>query len=121
MNSSFADAEKTRTDVMFKTLSLFGMNFLDAVLTLFWVRHNLAEEGNALMAHLLELGTTPFLTVKILMGTAALLVFYRFAHLRLAQIGLSLALGVYALIMIVHVLTGISSALHVSNFILSAR
>jgi hypothetical protein len=61
------------------------------------------------MAHLLDLGDAPFLSVKILMGTAALLVFYRYAHLRLAQLGLSLALGVYLVLMVVHAFTGISA------------
>lgn len=96
-------------DILTKSLYLFGLNFLDAVLTLFWVRHNLAEEGNALMNHLLQLGDAPFLAVKILMGTLALLVFCRYAHLRLTNIGLSLALCIYSLLMVIHLFTGISA------------
>lgn len=96
-------------NILTKALCLFGLNFLDAVLTLYWVRNNFAEEGNALMAHLLNMGAAPFLIVKILMGTLALLVFYRYSHLRLTHVGLSLALGIYSLLMIVHLFTGISS------------
>jgi hypothetical protein len=105
----FADMEKARMDIPTKALWLFGLNFLDAVFTLFWVKNNLAEEGNTLMAHLLHLGDAPFLAVKILIGTLALLVFCRYAHLRLANVGLSLALGVYSLLMVIHLLTGISA------------
>jgi len=105
----FADMEKARMDIPTKALWLFGLNFLDAVFTLFWVKNNLAEEGNALMAHLLHLGDAPFLAVKILIGTLALLVFCRYSHLRLANVGLSLALGVYSLLMVIHLLTGISA------------
>ena len=101
--------EKARMDIPTKALWLFGLNFLDAVFTLFWVKNNLAEEGNTLMAHLLQLGDAPFLAVKILIGTLALLVFCRYAHLRLANVGLSLALGVYSLLMVIHLLTGISA------------
>lgn len=88
---------------------MFGLNFIDAVLTLFWVRNNFAEEGNALMAHLLDLGDAPFLIVKILMGGLAMLVFYRFAHLRVAKFGLTLALTVYMALMLVHLATGLSA------------
>jgi hypothetical protein len=105
----FADMEKARMDIPTKALWLFGLNFLDAVFTLFWVKNNLAEEGNTLMAHLLHLGDAPFLAVKILIGTLALLVFCRYSHLRLANVGLSLALGVYSLLMVIHLLTGISA------------
>jgi hypothetical protein len=76
--------EKARMDVPTKALWLFGLNFLDAVFTLFWVRYNFAEEGNTLMAHLLHLGDAPFLAVKILIGT-------------------------FSLLMVIHLLTGISA------------
>jgi hypothetical protein len=96
-------------DILLKAVLLFGLNFLDAVLTLFWVRHDLAEEGNVLMAHLLELGDGTFITVKALVGLAALLVFYRWGSLPLAQFGLTVALGIYGLLMVVHFLTGITA------------
>lgn len=91
--------------VLLKAILLFMLNLLDALLTLFWVRNDFAEEGNFLMAHLLSHGDMPFLLVKIGVGTIALLVFYRWAHLRISQLGLSLALGVYVLLMGIHLLT----------------
>lgn len=95
--------------ILLKAIMLFALNLLDALLTLFWVRQNVAEEGNAIMAQVLSFGEVPFLLVKILMGTIALFVFYRWAHLRVSQIGVTLALGVYILLMGVHLFTGFAA------------
>jgi hypothetical protein len=40
-------------------LLLFALNFLDAVLTIYWVRNGFATEGNHLMATLLDIGDRP--------------------------------------------------------------
>ncbi len=98
--------------VLLKAILLFGLNFVDAVLTLFWIRINVAEEGNAVMAYVLAFGEMPFLAVKIAIGAIALTVFYRFAHLRVSQIGVSLALVIYILLMGVHLLTGFAAVAH---------
>ena len=45
---------------LYKSLLLFAMNWLDAQLTILWVRLNVASEGNALMASLLNVGEAPF-------------------------------------------------------------
>jgi hypothetical protein len=95
--------------VLMKAILLFGLNLLDAILTLVWVKNNLAEEGNFIMAHFLEHGETVFLLVKILIGALAVLVFYRWAHLRVTRIGLSVSLTVYLLLMGVHFVTGIAA------------
>lgn len=92
-----------------KSVLLFALNCLDAQLTLYWVRAGIATEGNRLMAVLLDLGDAPFMSVKILVGLAAALVLYRFSHLRVARRGLSLALGVYAMVMCIHALTGFAA------------
>lgn len=92
-----------------KGVLLFGLNLIDALLTLFWVRNDVAEEGNALMAHLLEVGDTPFLLVKILMGTLAMVVFYRYGNLKVAQYGVKFSLLIYLALMGVHLLTGVSA------------
>jgi hypothetical protein len=92
-----------------KSLLLFALNWLDAQLTIFWVRANLATEGNGLMAFFLDLGNGPFLAVKLLVGAFAAYLLYRCYHLRLAQRGLALALGVYICLMFVHAATGLSA------------
>ena len=89
-----------------KSLLLFGLNWLDAQLTLLWVHLNVATEGNALMARLLAHGEMSFLGFKLAIGGFAALILYRCRHLPLARRGLSAALIVYLALMIVHVATG---------------
>ncbi len=92
-----------------KALLLFLLNWLDAQLTIFWVRAGLATEANNLMAWLLDRGNVPFLSVKLLIGFFTVYILYRFSHLRLAQRGMKLALGVYVALMFVHAATGLSA------------
>ena len=89
-----------------KSCLLFFLNWLDAELTLVWIRLNVATEGNALMAHVLKYGDWTFLGIKLAVGGFAAYVLYRCAHLPIAKYGLSVVLGIYALIMIVHAATG---------------
>jgi hypothetical protein len=97
------------------TLLLFTLNALDALLTIYWVRNGFATEGNQLMAHLLDMGNVPFLTVKIMVGAAAAAVLSRFGYLRLAQYGLTVALAVYLGLMGIHFFTGLSAFGFISN------
>ena len=89
-----------------KTCLLFILNGLDAQLTLVWIRLNVATEGNALMAHILNYGDWAFLGVKLAVGGFAAYVLYRCSHLPLARYGLSTVLVIYAILMIVHAATG---------------
>ena len=92
-----------------KALLLFAMNWLDAQLTIMWVRMNIATEGNGLMAGVLNLGETPFLAVKLAVGAFAGYILYRFAEIPMARRGMKVALAVYLLLMFVHVATGVSA------------
>ena len=89
-----------------KSCLLFVLNFLDAQLTLVWIRLNVASEGNALMAHMLSYGEWTFVGIKLAVGGFAAYVLYRCAHLPLAKHGLTAVLGVYAILMLVHAATG---------------
>jgi uncharacterized protein DUF5658 len=89
-----------------KSLLLFALNWLDAQLTLLWVRLNVATEGNALMAQLLEHSELSFLVFKLAIGGFAAYILYRCSHLPLARRGLSVALVVYGSLMIIHAATG---------------
>ena len=51
-----------------KSITLFLLNWLDAQLTLFWVRSDIATEANNLMAQLLSIGDAPFLLTKLAIG-----------------------------------------------------
>ncbi|HEX8143443.1 MAG TPA: DUF5658 family protein [Pyrinomonadaceae bacterium] len=92
-----------------KSTLLFFLNWLDAQLTIIWVRANLATEGNGLMARLLEMGDAPFLYVKLGMGAFAAYVLYRYSHRPLARRGMKLVLAIYCALMFVHLATGMSA------------
>jgi len=92
-----------------KSLLLFALNWLDAQLTLVWIRLNVATEGNGLMARVLTMGEGTFLFTKLAVGAFAAYVLYRCAHLTMARRGLKLALGVYCALMLVHLVTGFSA------------
>ena len=90
----------------YKSLLLFTLNWLDAQLTILWVRLDVATEGNGLMAHFLSHSENSFLFVKLLIGALAAFILYRCAHLSLAQRGMRLVLTIYVTLMILHVVTG---------------
>jgi len=94
---------------LLKSLLLFALNGVDAHLTILWVRLNVATEGNAIMARILNLGEAPFLALKLTVGAFAAYVLYRCAHLPLARRGMALVLGIYCALMMVHVATGFSA------------
>ena len=98
-----------------QTFLLFLLNFLDAIFTIYWVRNGFAEEGNRLMASLLDMGDMPFLTVKIFAGAVAAIVLSHWGHYKVARYGLTLALGAYLGLMAIHFLTGLSAFGIVSN------
>lgn len=92
-----------------KSMLLFFLNWLDAQLTIIWVRANLATEGNSLMARLLEMGDWTFLFVKLGIGAFAAFVLYRYANRPLARRGMKLALVTYGGLMFIHAATGMSA------------
>ena len=98
-----------------ETFLLFLLNLLDAMLTIVWVRHGVATEGNNLMAHLLDSGDFTFLSAKIAIGTITALVLLRWGNRALAKYGLALALAIYVSLMGVHVMTGLAAFGYVSH------
>ena len=92
-----------------KSITLFLLNWLDAQLTLFWVRSDVATEANNLMAQLLNIGDAPFLLTKLAIGAFSAYVLYRCSHLPIARRGMKLALTVYGALMLVHAATGLSA------------
>ena len=92
-----------------KSCLLFALNLIDAQLTLVWIRLNVATEGNALMARLLQHGDLPFFSAKVMIGGIAAYILYRCAHLPLAKHGLNTVLGVYLVLMVVHAAAGCSA------------
>ena len=92
-----------------KSITLFLLNWLDAQLTLIWVRSDIATEANNLMAQLLDFGDAPFLLTKLAIGSFSAYVLYRCSHLTIARRGMKLALTVYGALMLVHAATGLSA------------
>lgn len=92
-----------------KSITLFLLNWLDAQLTLIWVRSDIATEANNLMAQLLNIGDAPFLLTKLAIGAFSAYVLYRCSHLTIARRGMKLALAVYGALMLVHAATGLSA------------
>ena len=92
-----------------KSITLFLLNWLDAQLTLIWVRSDIATEANNLMAQLLDIGDAPFLLTKLAIGAFSAYVLYRCSHLTIARRGMKLALVVYGALMFVHAATGLSA------------
>ena len=92
-----------------KALLLFALNWLDAQLTIIWVRMNVATEGNGLMGFFLEQSEASFLSVKLAVGALAGFVLYRCAHFPIARRGMKLVLGIYLALMLVHAATGFSA------------
>lgn len=97
------------------SILLFGLNLLDALLTIVWVRSGVATEGNQLMAELLDIGNGPFLGVKILIGAVAAFVLYKWGSRPLARYGMAVALAVYVGLMGIHLFTGLTAFGIVSN------
>ena len=92
-----------------KALLLFAMNWLDAQLTILWIRLDVATEGNGLMAMLLDRSETSFLSVKLLIGALSAYTLYRFAEIPVARRGMKIVLGIYLGLMVVHTVTGFSA------------
>src|SRR6266513_4107418 len=92
-----------------KSLVLFALNWIDAQLTLIWVRTDIASEGNGLMGALLRIGDAPFLLVKLAIGAFAAYTLYKCSHLPLARRGMQLVLAVYGGLMLAHAATGMAA------------
>ena len=92
-----------------KALLLFSMNWLDAQLTILWLRLHVATEGNGIMAGLLNHSEASFLSVKLLVGGLSAYILYRFAEIPIARRGMKVVLGIYLALMVVHLATGFSA------------
>ena len=99
-------ASEVAVDKLSKSCLLFTLNWLDAQLTVLWIRLGVATEGNALMARILQHGDLAFIGAKLAIGAFAAYVLYRCAHLPIAKRGLNIVLGIYVILMLVHVATG---------------
>lgn len=99
---------------------LFGLNLLDALLTIVWVRSGVATESNKLMARLLDMGNFPFLAAKLAIGAAAAFVLFRYANRPISKYCLTIALIVYVGLMGFHLVTGLSAFGYLPDSVMQA-
>jgi hypothetical protein len=98
-----------RIDIMRPVLILFGLNALDALLTIFWVQTGIATESNHLMDALLSIGPLPFLLFKLGFGVFTATVLLYGSNYPLAKFGVRAGLTVYAFVMGAHLFTGLAA------------
>jgi type VI protein secretion system component VasF len=83
--------------------AMLVLNLADAVLTLVWVRHEMAEESNPLLAELVHKQPVLFLLVKMgLVGFGSTLL-WRFRKRRLAVISIFVCFLVYYFVLLYHI------------------
>ena len=92
-----------------ETFLLFGLNLLDALLTIIWVRNGAAEEANGLMAKFLDMGDFAFLGAKLAIGTFAAVVFLYGSRSSIARYAIGFAIAIYLGLMGIHLATGIAA------------
>lgn len=82
-------------------LAIFGLNVLDAFMTMMWL-HRGGREANPVMAFFLDIGPAAFLAQKCLVVGFWLILLLVHKNFRFARVGLYASLAVYALLLIVH-------------------
>ncbi|MEW6212539.1 MAG: DUF5658 family protein [Acidobacteriota bacterium] len=76
----------------------------DAVATMWHIGRGVATEGNPLMQSLIEVNAVVFFFVKMSLTAMGLLICYGLSHLRTARFGLQLAVGIYSILTVYHIL-----------------
>ena len=82
---------------------LISLNIIDAVLTLYWVTHEIAQEVNPLMEYLLGEGPLLFLATKIILVTSGSWLLWRFRESRSSWAAITCCLAVYLWVMTIHI------------------
>jgi hypothetical protein len=90
------------SNVLFRDSKLFvyvlaaiAMSGYDAVATMQHIGRGVAAEGNPLMASLIHQNAIVFFLVKMGVTALGLLICYYFSHLRTAQLGIKIVVGIY--------------------------
>ncbi len=84
-------------------VSIFVLNIADAVFTLEWLGRG-GTEGNPLMAHLIQLGSSAFLIQKIALPAFWLMLLTIHKNFRLARNGMWALFGAYGALALYHLL-----------------
>lgn len=84
--------------VVVRLVSLFWLNILDGALTVSTINQSKGLEINPLMGFLLDLSPTLFLITKITLVSLCLLFVYRYRHLKIVRISVSVLCVIYLLV-----------------------
>ncbi|HEV8488067.1 MAG TPA: DUF5658 family protein [Blastocatellia bacterium] len=84
-------------------LAAIVMSGYDAVATMWHISRGVAVEGNPLMEPLIAQNAVVFFLVKMCITASCLLICYRFSHLRTARMGIRLAVTLYLIVSLYHV------------------
>ncbi|MEK6289738.1 MAG: DUF5658 family protein [Acidobacteriota bacterium] len=76
-------------------LAAIAMSAYDAVATMQHIGRGVALEGNPLMDSLIQQNAVLFFFVKMGVTAFGLLICYHYSHLRTAQLGIKLVVGIY--------------------------
>ena len=98
-----------KIDLSRPVLILFGLNAIDALLTIFWVQTGIATESNHLMDALLAIGPIPFLMFKLGFGAFTAFVLLYGSRFRLATFGVRAGLTAYTFVMGAHLFAALAA------------
>ena len=76
----------------------------DAMATMQHISRGIADEGNPLMGSLIHVNAVAFFLVKMSLTVFCLILCYTYSYLRTARVGIQLAVGVYSVLCIYHML-----------------
>ena len=88
---------------------LFVLNFLDAILTLIWIKVGFATEANPIMDAVMKIHPSLFVLAKVALVSACLGILWATRHKALARFCSVFGFSVYSLIIVYHVVGGIAS------------
>jgi len=78
-------------------VSIFVLNIIDAIATLYWVNTGITNEANPIMAQWLHLGNRPFVVIKLMLVTIGVGFLWRFRDYGMARWMAIPACGLYAI------------------------
>lgn len=97
-----ADAPHKLSGMRLVVLAVVLLNLLDAVFTLVWVNLGVAEEANALLAHVLDQSAVAFVVVKMGLVSSGLALLWSQRQHKLATGGLVIAFVTYIGLLLYH-------------------
>ena len=90
---------------------LFVLNFLDAILTLVWIKVGFATEANPIMDAVMKIHPSLFVLAKVALVSVCLGILWTHRSRALARFCSVFGFSVYSMIIVYHVVGGVASIL----------